>query len=167
MTQPVPVPASRSAVNEQPFSITALFASAFTLVFFAMSAIVLCSSVYRAIVFFIQTQDFTQFTIQIVNGGIIAMALFELATVIAAEYGRERSHDVITMMKRTLPRFIGTVAIALALEGLMMVIKYSQLDLAGNLYYPVAIIVSAAILLIALGVFIRFAESSDSTVAES
>lgn len=89
------------------------------------------------------------------------MALFELATVIAAEYGRERSHDVITMMMRTLPRFIGTVAIALSLEGLMMVIKYSQLELAGNLYYPVAIIISAAFLLIALGFFIRFAEPAE------
>lgn len=141
--------------------VTALFARAFTLIFFSMSAIVLCSSVYRAVLFFISSQDFTQFTIQIVNGGVISMALFELATVIAAEYGREHSHDVITMMKRTLPRFIGTVAIALSLEGLMMVIKYSQLDLAGNLYYPVAIIISAAVLLIALGVFIRFAESTE------
>lgn len=158
MTQSIPA----AHEPDQPFSITSVFASTFTLVFFAMAAIVLCSSVYRAVVFFLETQDFTQFTIQIVNGGIIAMALFELATVIAAEYGRERSHDVITMMKRTLPRFIGTVAIALSLEGLMMVIKYSQLDLAGNLYYPVAIIISAAFLLIALGVFIRLADSTES-----
>ena len=38
-----------------------------------------------------------------------------------------------------------------------MVIKYSQLDMAGNLYYPVAIIVSASTLLMALGVFLRMA----------
>jgi len=36
-----------------------------------------------------------------------------------------------------------------------MVIKYSQQDLAGFLYYPVAIIASASLLLIALGVFIK------------
>ena len=36
-----------------------------------------------------------------------------------------------------------------------MVIKYSQLELAGNLYYPVAVICSAALLLAALGVFLR------------
>ena len=35
-----------------------------------------------------------------------------------------------------------------------MVIKYSQLELAGNLYYPVAIIASTALLLTALGLFI-------------
>jgi hypothetical protein len=35
------------------------------------------------------------------------------------------------------------------------VIKYSQKDLAGYLFYPAAIIVSAALLLIALAVFAR------------
>ena len=77
--------------------------------------------------------------------------------VIGQEYGQEADHDVIIMLRRTLPRFIGTVCVALSLEGLIMVIKYSQLDLAGNLYYPVAILVSAALLLMALGVFLKLA----------
>jgi hypothetical protein len=38
-------------------------------------------------------------------------------------------------------------------------IKYSQQDLAGFLYYPVAIIMSASLLLIALGVFIKLSGS--------
>jgi hypothetical protein len=46
------------------------------------------------------------------------------------------------------------VVIALSLEGLVMVIKYSQLDLAGNLYYPVAIIFSAGFLLLSMGGFL-------------
>lgn len=62
--------------------------------------------------------------------------------------------DPVTGLRRTIPRFIGTVCVALSLEGLIMVIKYSQLDLAGNLYYPVAIIVSTALLLSSLGLFI-------------
>lgn len=164
MTQSTPLSSQKSFEAEQPFSVSTLFANAFTLIFFAMSAIVMCSSIFTALTKFISTQDFTALTIQVVNGGIIGMALFELATVIAAEYGRERSHDVITMMKRTMPRFIGTVVIALSLEGLMMVIKYSQLDLAGNLYYPVAIIISAACLLVALGLFLRFAQSPKKAV---
>lgn len=51
-------------------------------------------------------------------------------------------------------RFVSVTSIALVLEGLVMVIKYSQLDLAGNLYYPVAIILSAAGLLLAMGGFL-------------
>lgn len=50
------------------------------------------------------------------------------------------------------------VCVALVLEGLIMVIKYSQLDLAGNLYYPVAIIASASILLLSLGGFLKLTE---------
>ena len=58
---------------------------------------------------------------------------------------------------------IGTVCVALSLEGLIMVIKYSQLDLAGNLYYPVAIIMSTALLLSALGLFIYLTDKRTET----
>jgi hypothetical protein len=76
--------------------------------------------------------------------------------VINQEYRIDKEeHNVITSLRRTLPRFIGTVCVALSLEGLIMVIKYSQLDMAGNLYYPVAIIISTALLLAALGVFLK------------
>ena len=42
-----------------------------------------------------------------------------------------------------------------------MIIKYSQLELAGNLYYPVAIIIAASLLLMSLGVFLRFSNQSE------
>ena len=90
-----------------------------------------------------------------INTSIIALAVFELALVINQEYSKQiESEDVIASLRRTIPRFIGTVCIALSIEGLIMVIKYSQLDLAGNLYYPVAIISSTALLLTALGLFL-------------
>jgi hypothetical protein len=101
-------------------------------------------------------EELTQVIIKIINSNIIAIAIFELAIVIQKEYGMKGDdHDVMVLLRRTLPRFIGTVSVALALEGLIMVIKYSQLDMAGNLYYPVAIVVSSGLLLIALGVFLR------------
>ncbi|WP_303720574.1 hypothetical protein [Malonomonas rubra] len=40
-----------------------------------------------------------------------------------------------------------------------MIIKYSQLDLAGNLYYPVGILVSASILLAGMGLFLHLTRS--------
>ena len=36
-----------------------------------------------------------------------------------------------------------------------MVIKYSQLDMVENMYYPVAVILSSALLLAALGVLLK------------
>ncbi|MDC0611484.1 hypothetical protein OAP63_12155 [Vibrio sp.] len=103
-----------------------------------------------------QGEELTQVIVKIINSNIIAIAVFELAIVIQKEYGTKGDeHHVMVLLRRTLPRFIGTVSVALALEGLIMVIKYSQLDMAGNLFYPVGIVLSAALLLIALGVFLR------------
>lgn len=58
-------------------------------------------------------------------------------------------------IRRGIIRFVSVTCTALVLESLIMVIKYSQKDLAGFLYYPVAIIVAAALLLVSLGAFAR------------
>lgn len=137
------------------------FAFGFTTLFYLLAASILFSSFINAIELLVQGEDITQVIIKIINSSVISIAVFELAMVIGQEYGEEADHDVIIMLRRTLPRFIGTVCVALSLEGLIMVIKYSQLDLAGNLYYPVAILVSAALLLIALGVFLKLAPANN------
>ena len=98
-----------------------------------------------------------------INYVVISLAIFELGIVVhreyVGEYDEKQDKDhVLIVLRRTLPRFVSIVCVALVLEGLLMVIKYSQLELAGNLYYPVAIIISAAILLMALGVFLRFSQ---------
>ncbi|MGB5518994.1 MAG: hypothetical protein WBO73_11095 [Gammaproteobacteria bacterium] len=94
-----------------------------------------------------------------INMAVISLATYELGLVVQREYGgKHKSDDIAIVLRRTLPRFVSIVCVALVLEGLIMVIKYSQLDLAGNLYYPVAIITSTALLLMALGVFLRFTE---------
>ena len=38
---------------------------------------------------------------------------------------------------------------------MIMIIKYSQLELAGNLYYPVGILLGGSALLVALGIFLK------------
>ncbi len=140
-----------------PFNFQRYFAQAFTFVFYILTASILVSTIAVAFQQISNGEEITQVIIKVINGSVISIAVFELAMVIGQEYGQEADHDVIIMLRRTLPRFIGTVCVALSLEGLIMVIKYSQLDLAGNLYYPVAILVSAALLLMALGVFLKLA----------
>lgn len=134
-----------------------LFARGFTFIFFALSALIFFTTLAAAVRQVTGGEEITQVIVKMVNATVIALAVYEVALVLSKEYGSEADHDVIVMLRRTLPRFIGTVCVALSLEGLMMVIKYSQLDMAGNLYYPVAIIVSASTLLMALGVFLRMA----------
>lgn len=134
-----------------------IFAKAFTFIFFLLSAAIIVSTFSSAVIRVLEGSEIIPIIVQVVNGSIIAIAVFELAMVIGKEYGNALEKNVFVTLRRTIPRFIGTVCVALSLEGLIMVIKYSQLELAGNLYYPVAIIVSSSLLLIALGVFLKLA----------
>ncbi|PPK50186.1 hypothetical protein [Marinobacter persicus] len=143
--------------------VRALFARLFSLVFFVLAFTLVSTTVTDVVQDILSGEAMMQALIKGVNGSVIALAVYELAMVIRSEYsGRSESHDIITMMRRTLPRFIGTVCVAMSLEGLIMIIKYSQLELAGNLYYPVAIIASTALLLAALGVFLKLAPNGQN-----
>lgn len=138
------------------FVVRFLIAKLFTFIFLGMALVILFSlgkAIYSGIS---SGDDIMQIFLAGINTGIIALAVFELALVINKEYsGQEEGDHPVEVLRRTIPRFIGTVCIALSLEGLIMVIKYSQLELAGNLYYPVAIITSTALLLTSLGVFLH------------
>ena len=104
--------------------------------------------------------------IKAINIAVIALAIFELGLVVNKEYGEAEDDHIVIVLRRTVPRFVSIVCIALVLEGLLLVIKYSQLELAGNLYYPVAIIIAASLLLISLGVFLRFSNYSEQEACE-
>lgn len=95
--------------------------------------------------------------IKSINTSIIALAIFELGLGIGKEYGNntEEEDHTYLVVRRTITRFVGTVCIALVLEGLIMIIKYSQLDLAGNLFYPVGILVGSSVLLAGTGIFLQ------------
>jgi len=141
------------------FNLQKIFAKTFSTIFFTLAGFVVLASFAGAINEYNHGENLTQVIIKIINSNIIAIAVFELAMVIHKEYGIDNEHNVVVLLRRTLPRFIGTVCVAMALEGLIMVIKYSQLDMAGNLYYPVAIVASAGFLLISLGIFLKHAPS--------
>lgn len=95
-----------------------------------------------------------------INTLVIALAMYELGIGVGKEYtALEDKAHIMTHVRRTVSRFVGTVVIALILESLIMIIKYSQLELAGNLYYPVAIIIAASVLLLSLGGFWALTQS--------
>ena len=145
-------------MNHQKTSlIRKIFAKILTVIFFGLAVVIVCSLLFNVVEGLLNKENVTQVFLGSINTGIIALAVFELAFIINKEYSgsiENDDKDAISSLRETLPRFIGTVCVALSLEGLIMVIKYSQLDLAGNLYYPVAIILSTAFLLTALGLFI-------------
>ena len=137
-------------------AIKIVFARLFAAIFFILSASIMLLVIRNMIEGLFAGGDIMQIFLSSINTGVIALAVFELASAVYQEYGTaSEENDVVRSLRQTLPRFIGTVCVALSLEGLIMVIKYSQLEMAGNLYYPVAIITSTAFLLAALGVFLK------------
>ncbi len=138
--------------------IRTVFAKMFTFIFLGLAVAIIFSLVNTIILGLLEGTNIMEIFLRGINTGIIALAVFELALVINKEYSglEDEDEDAVASLRRTMPRFIGTVCVALSLEGLIMVIKYSQLDMAGNLYYPVAIISSTALLLTSLGLFLHF-----------
>ncbi|MDH3513873.1 MAG: hypothetical protein OEM83_03270 [Gammaproteobacteria bacterium] len=105
--------------------------------------------------------DFTSGLFKGLHMGVVALAVYELAQVVHQESDTSgKPSDIVRRIRRGVTRFGSVVFVALVLESLIMVIKYSQQDLAGFLYYPVAIIASASFLLISLGVFIKLSGSA-------
>lgn len=140
-----------------------MFSRVFALIFLLLAVAIVISLIIDFISSFVQGEIGIQIFLSSINTGIIALAIFELSLIISAEYADpEAEKQGISGIQRSLPKFIGMVCVALSLEGLIMVIKYSQLELAGNLYYPVAIICSTALLLSALGLFIFLTKRSNS-----
>lgn len=143
--------------NSSVSLIRKVFAKVLTLIFFGLAVVIVLSLLFHVVEGILNKANITEVFLSSINTGIIALAVFELALIINKEYSgpiEDVEKDAVARLRGTLPRFIGTVCVALSLEGLIMVIEYSQLDLAGNLYYPVAIIISTALLLSALGLFV-------------
>lgn len=112
------------------------FAKLLAVIFFGLAIVIVCSLLFNVVEGLLSKEDVTGVLLGSINTGIIALAVFELAFIINKEYSgyiESDDKDAISSLRETLPRFIGTVCVALSLEGLIMVIKYSQLDLAGNL----------------------------------
>lgn len=112
------------------------FAKLLAVIFFGLAIVIVCSLLFNVVEGLLSKEDVTGVFLGSINTGIIALAVFELAFIINKEYSgyiESDDKDAISSLRETLPRFIGTVCVALSLEGLIMVIKYSQLDLAGNL----------------------------------
>ena len=131
-------------------------ALAFTLCFMAFALYLCLASAMKFAAIFSNDRDPVETLIKAINLGVVGIAIFELSVNVHQEYVVGEHHaDFYRLLRRSLSRFIGVVCVALALEGLMMTIKYSQLDLAGNLYYPVAVILSTAALLLSLSVFLH------------
>ncbi|MCW8935170.1 MAG: hypothetical protein OQK98_10635 [Gammaproteobacteria bacterium] len=146
--------------NEQFFfqvnNVRSMMAFLFSSLFLLLSLVLVLASVYEFMDnVFDESTDLISVSIKSINILVISLAMYELGVGVGKEYiNCEPGDNIFFNIRRTITRFVGTVCIAVVLEALIMIIKYSQLDMAGNLFYPVAIMVGGGVLLASLGVFL-------------
>jgi len=151
-----------STIDQEPAPtsrLRSLLAILFSVLFMVLSISFAALSVREFISAISNIDQLTSGLVASINAAVISLAAFELGLNVGKEYIQENDEDIYLAVRRSIARFVGVVCIALVLEGLIMVIKYSQLELAGNLVYPVAVIGSASLLLAALGVFLHLTRS--------
>lgn len=135
-----------------------IMARAFSVFFLTISLTLAGMAAYHFAIAFLDSESMANAVVKSINIAVVSLAIFELGIGINKEYTSEDDDDgnnIYVSVRRSITRFVAVVCVALVLEGLIMVIKYSQLELAGNLGYPVAIIAAASILLLSLGGFLK------------
>jgi len=131
----------------------------FTLFFLAFALLYAGAAMIEFLRPIVESGDLVEGLVKGLHMGVVALAVYELSQIIYEEYDAKGERDgMVARIRRGIIRFVSVVCTALVLEALIMVIKYSQKDLAGFLYYPVAIIVAAALLLMSLGVFTKLTD---------
>lgn len=142
---------------------TLIFLAVFSFFLMVLTALILIST-GLSVLSFVIVEGFTYGNNEIppvitnaVSNLIVALAIYELQRALSHELRRPVIGEVTHMLRRSTPRFVTVVCVALSLEGLIFVIKFGQTGNAELLIYPALIILAAAILLICLGLFLRFA----------
>ncbi|PZT48477.1 hypothetical protein B6S12_03885 [Helicobacter valdiviensis] len=86
----------------------------------------------------------------------LSLAIFDLVRAIFEEevLGRQKSQDS-KMVHKTMIRFLGSIVIALAIEALMLVFKFTIIE-PEKIIYAVYLIVGVTLLLIGLSIYVKF-----------
>jgi hypothetical protein len=84
---------------------------------------------------------------------VIAMAVFDVAKYfVEEEVIRGREMRLASEARRSLTKFVSTIAIAVFIEGLVLVFRQSGQDV-GLLLYPAAILVTGVGIIVGLGAY--------------
>ena len=98
---------------------------------------------------------------------VIAMAVFDLAKYfIEEEVIRSRELREAAEARRSLTKFVSTIAIAVFIEGLVITFQASKDDLP-TMLYPTALLLTAILIVVGLGVFQRLSAEVESKLDNS
>jgi len=156
-----------SLVERLLISVPRMLIPMFALFFLAFALLYAGSAVIEFVRPILESGDIVGGLVKGLHMGVVALPVYELALIVNQEYDQnEKPDEAVKRIHRGVIRFASVVFVALILESLIMVIKYSQQDLAGFLYYPVAIITSSSVLLVALGVYSKLSGTTIVSNAE-
>ncbi|SDZ84552.1 hypothetical protein SAMN05216562_0722 [Microbulbifer marinus] len=140
-------------------SVHFIFLWTFSTLFLILCAALLLSTVSTFVQFFLSSgflykeHELPNTVLNGISDLIIALAIFELYVILKINV-RVKPHSMQNLLE-VAPRFLVIVSVALALEGLVLVIKLVQQDKILELAAPIALIICAALLLISLGLFLK------------
>jgi len=98
---------------------------------------------------------------------VIAMAVFDVAKYfIEEEVIRGRELREAAEARRSLTKFVSTIAIAVFIEGLVITFQASKDDLP-TMLYPTALLLTAILIVVGLGVFQRLSAEVEKKLDNS
>lgn len=98
---------------------------------------------------------------------VIAIAVFDLAKYfIEEEVIRGRELREAAEARRSLTKFVSTIAIAVFIEGLVITFQASK-DNLPTMLYPTALLLTAVLVVVGLGVFQRLSAEVESKLDRS
>ena len=93
---------------------------------------------------------------------VIALAVFDLAKYfVEEEVIRGRELREAAEARRSLTKFVSTIAIAVFIEGLVITFQASKDDLP-TMLYPTALLLTAILIVVGLGVFQRLSAEAEN-----
>jgi hypothetical protein len=97
---------------------------------------------------------------------VISVAVFEISKyLIEEEVLRGREMRVASEARRSLTRFISTIAIVVFIEALVTVFRVSKEDVP-NLIYPTFLLIAGILLVLGLGLYQRMSSIVEQAVEE-
>src|SRR4051794_29139645 len=95
---------------------------------------------------------------------VIAMAVFDVAKYfVEEEVIRGREMRAASEARRSMTKFVSTIAIAVFIEGLVIVFQASKDDLP-KMLYPTALLLTAVLIVIGLGIYQRLSAEVEKIV---
>jgi hypothetical protein len=98
---------------------------------------------------------------------VVAIAVFDVAKyLMEEEVVRGREMRAASEARRSLTRFVSTIAIAVFLEALVTVFRVSQTKVA-DMVYPTMLLVAAILLVLGLGIYQRLSATVEMQTGEA